>query len=69
MSYISGGVSCETNAADVQDYIDNLLCDDLDNIPNILPEQRQELQDSCDHFEVLRDSMIASGVSLYINLQ
>ena len=67
MSYISGGVSCGTNAADVQDYIDDFRCDDLDDAPDI--PNLDTLRDTCDHLEVLRDSMIASGVSWCIHPQ
>ena len=65
LSFISGGVSSGANAADVQDYIDSLRCDDT-SFP-VPPTFREEYEDTCDDLVSLRDSMIASAVSSHIN--
>ena len=63
LSFISGGVSSGTNAADVQDYIDLFHCDDLDDFPFLnIPI----VQDTCDDLMNLRGSMVASSVSSLI---
>ena len=61
LSFISGGVSSGANAADVQDYIDSLRCDDA-SFP-VPPAFQEEYEDTCDDLVSLRDSMIASAVS------
>ena len=61
LSFISGGVSSGTNAADVQDYIDLFHCDDLDDFLDI-----PIVQDTCDDLMNLRGSMVASSVSSLI---
>ena len=65
LSFISGGVSSGTNAADVQDHVDRLSCDENVNLQ--FPALQDEYEEICDNLEIVRDSMIASAVSSHIN--
>ena len=65
LSFISGGVSSGTNAADVQDYIDTLDCDETVNLP--ISTLQDEYEEICDNLEIVRDSMVTSAVSSHIH--
>lgn len=60
LGLIGGGTASAVNAAEIDDGMDDLGCDDLDQLPAIYQQFFGEI---CDDAEQIRDCQTASAVS------